>query len=69
MQRPFIFLIIPNDGNEGVQVANIPALLPLLGGSAGPSSPHPTAVREAGNGGNSLIRGRSEAEECWECVS
>lgn len=27
------------------------------------------ALREAGEDGNSLIRERSEAEKCWECVS
>lgn len=31
--------------------------------------PRPMALGEAGKEGNSLIRGRSEAEKCWECVS
>lgn len=31
--------------------------------------PCPMALAEAGEEGSSLIRGRSEAEKCWECVS
>lgn len=65
--RPFIFLIIPNNGSEGVQAANIPALLPLLGGSAGPSSPHGC---EGGRQGGKLtdkrkVRGRKMLGMCF----
>lgn len=42
--------------------------LPLLGGSLELSFPL-LALGEAGEEGSSLIRGRSEAEKCWECVS
>lgn len=59
--------LILNKGDEGVWTVRDPALLPFLGGSTG--YPCLISLEEAREERNSLIRGRSEAKKCWECVS